>query len=124
MSTMELEYPKQSFSKFKVFAILILLVICFYAVTYNGHATARHGVKAEKTRECLENKNILFVMTHFLTGKCAVVGEISKPDEKGIGEYGIQIRSQEGREITSFIKKDFLKIVIRYLENAGYFLPE
>jgi hypothetical protein len=121
---MEVSYQNRQFPLFKVFLIITLIVISFYAVTYNGHATARHGVKAEKTRECLENKNILFVMTNFLTGKCAVVGEINPPNKKGIGEYGVQIRSQEGREITSFIKKDFLKVVIRYLENAGYFLGE
>ena len=85
-------------------------------ITYGNHAVDKHKDKAEETRQCLENKNILFVMTNFLTGRCAVVGKL------GENKYGIQIRAGE-REVTSFVKEDLLKTIIRYLENRGYFLP-
>jgi len=116
MSTMEVSYQNRQFPLFKILLIVTIIVVSFYALTYNGHATDRHGNKAEETRQCLENKNILFVMTNFLTGRCAVVGKL------GENKYGIQIRAGD-KEVTSFVKEDLLKTIIRYLENRGYFLP-
>lgn len=120
---MELEYPRKSFPIMKIVGILILFILTLYAIQYGQHASYKHGENAEKARECLEKNNILFTMTNFLNGKCAVVGKISEEDEKGRAEYGISI-VKDGKEITSFSKFDLLKTVIRYLENTGYFLSE
>lgn len=122
---MEYTYQKNNTSRKFLLLIILALIISFLAmkvstetfslITYNNHATEKHGNEAELVRKCLNDFGGIHKFFNPNTNRYAEICFMEA------GKFGIQITEDEN-EITSFIKNKMstLKQVLYYLENTGY----